>query len=97
MTTRERLLEWAEEYKDSSAIGPHGIHDCTWGDIASTLLALEAERKAALVAAVTAVIPLEVLRAEYLKAPKFYANLSPSLWTSIQEGIVAVNHAVSES
>jgi len=39
-----RAVAWAEDYKDSTEIGPHGFHDSTFGDLARVLLALKAER-----------------------------------------------------
>ena len=43
-----RAVAWAVDYKDSTEIGPHGFHDSTFGDLARVLLALKAERDAAL-------------------------------------------------
>jgi len=40
-----KMLEWAESYRDSEEIGPHGLHDSTVGDLASALLALEADAR----------------------------------------------------
>lgn len=34
-----RCVRWAETFRDSPEIGPHGLHDGTWGEIARTLLA----------------------------------------------------------
>jgi hypothetical protein len=36
---RDNIIQWAEDYKDSMMIGPHGLHDSTMGDIARFLLA----------------------------------------------------------